>query len=894
MATQHDFSSFSQGAEFRRADLHIHSYGVEGSYDVTDQNMTPAGIIDAAIKEQLSVIAIADHNEIGNVPAALSYAVGKPILVVPAVELSTSQGHLLTYFPDFASLKKFFGKLTISPDRKACSETIDQCLRFAAQFGGFGVLAHIELEAGFDGAMKSNQFKEQVLCSDALLGLEVAKKETEPWYSARDEDPERKRLHNLRIERLKFESDYEIAKLMSSDAHSISAFGRNAGGNKKLTRIKMEELSFAALLVAMHDPTARVRIEDVIPQDVPRFVGIRLSGGFLRDQIVRFSKNLTCIIGGRGAGKSTLLECLRITAGAKIRRQELVDSEVWPDKIELLYQDEAEQQHLLVRESFGDTVNTSDPFEGITKIRIESYGQGDTAETIQHCDKDPGVLLQFLDEFVEIGSLREEDETVREQLLDNQTKLENLQLDVKAIPDVERAKKHAESQVNALKEKDASKLVELEGKLANGRKFREQLVIDLKQTVRIARDSLASHASLEVILPKDPSELPVGKHEFDLVSTVVMGLSENLRSHSAQIKSACDTALAKIDGLFKDWIAAETKIQEQIDEIRKELEAKGVKLDVTFIRKVTKDVAEHGAKLQQLKNKQAEIEKLAVARRALLAQRQQIKHKIFTERSRLATSLENNLKKTVVDFAIGIRFQEGVHSPQLEEIIKVAMEWRTSRVPRAAIIARAFSPLRLAAIVKSKEISAIADLRDDGGQVFNSSDASQIVERLADPSILFSIERCEFEDRPDVKVSKTIFGTEPKPKIFTKDFGKLSLGQQQAILLSIMLFSRNKSPLIIDQPEDNLDSEFVYKTFVRTLRTIKETRQVIVVTHNANIAVLGDAELIVPLKATNEQSVIQQRGSIDTPETRDLACAILEGSADAFKKRERIYGFDRG
>src|ERR1700680_4097901 len=83
-------------------------------------------------------------------------------------------------------------------------------------------------------------------------------------------------------------------------------------------------------------------------------------------------------------------------------------------------------------------------------------------------------------------------------------------------------------------------------------------------------------------------------------------------------------------------------------------------------------------------------------------------------------------------------------------------------------------------------------------------------------------------------------------------FSQLSLGQQQSVLLSIHLFSKSNDPLVIDQPEDNLDSEFIYKTCVRSLRKVKETRQVILVTHNANIAVLGDAELIVPLRATNE------------------------------------------
>ena len=74
------------------------------------------------------------------------------------------------------------------------------------------------------------------------------------------------------------------------------------------------------------------------------------------------------------------------------------------------------------------------------------------------------------------------------------------------------------------------------------------------------------------------------------------------------------------------------------------------------------------------------------------------------------------------------------------------------------------------------------------------------------------------------------------------------------------------------------------------LRRAKERRQVIVVTHNANIAVLGDAEQIIVLRANNERGVITNRGSIDDADIRAAACAILEGSEEAFRRRARIYG----
>jgi len=102
------------GASFKRADLHIHSYGFEdGSYDVKDESMTPEAIVDLAIKENLEVVSITDHNEIQNSIKAFKYAVEKNILVLLGIEVSTVNGHLLAYFPTIEKLKKFHASLNI-------------------------------------------------------------------------------------------------------------------------------------------------------------------------------------------------------------------------------------------------------------------------------------------------------------------------------------------------------------------------------------------------------------------------------------------------------------------------------------------------------------------------------------------------------------------------------------------------------------------------------------------------------------------------------------------------------------------------------------------------------------------------------------------------------------
>ena len=272
--------------------------------------------------------------------------------------------------------------------------------------------------------------------------------------------------------------------------------------------------------------------------------------------------------------------------------------------------------------------------------------------------------------------------------------------------------------------------------------------------------------------------------------------------------------------------------------------------------------------------------------------RRELKSKMFTTRQAFATVMNKNLASTVVDYRVTIRFHEGVLSKEFEERIKNEMGWRTSQVPKAQLIANSISPFALLDAVEKKNPGVLLNILDENNnRVFSKTEATDILSKLAAWGPNVAIQRCAFEDRPEIKVSKAVVNADGTKSYPVRDFTKLSLGQQQSILLSILLFSKSKTPLIIDQPEDNLDSEFIYKTIVRSLRNIKEHRQVIIVTHNANIAVLGDAELIIPLRGSSDLAVIRDRGSIDTKDTKEMVCTILEGSKKAFKRRQQVYGY---
>ena len=113
-----------------------------------------------------------------------------------------------------------------------------------------------------------------------------------------------------------------------------------------------------------------------------------------------------------------------------------------------------------------------------------------------------------------------------------------------------------------------------------------------------------------------------------------------------------------------------------------------------------------------------------------------------------------------------------------------------------------------------------------------------------------------------------------------------SPGQKTAALLAFIL-SYGSEPLLLDQPEDDLDNELTYELVVQQLRNIKTSRQIIVVTHNANIVVNGDAEMVLPLKIAGGESHVEQQASIQRRNIRQWICNVLEGGQKAFEQRYR-------
>jgi hypothetical protein len=880
------------GAQFLRADLHIHSFGA--SHDVKDAQMTAAAIIQAAAKEGLSLIAITDHNEISNTKAALDAAEGTSVTVIPGVELSTNQGHLLCYLPTLVALRRFHGKLSFAElglQTSRCQHSLIECLNQLSALGGIGVLAHVDISSGFEAQVPGGSpHKADVLCHPALLGIELKNATSGISYSDSDTDADRARMGRERVSRLGLGARQTLARVLNSDAHTLSALGRNAASLRKVTRYKMDAPSFDGLRTALEDADARVRIEEQIPQSIPRVVGIHIDGGFLSGQVVRFSPNLNCIIGGRGTGKSTVFESIRCITGTD-SDSKVVDSEVWPECLHLCWQDQAGQRHQLQRLKDFGLHNLDDDLNGPRGFAVDCFGQGEAARISLEAQSDPLALLRYLDRFVDFAEPLAAEEKARERLLELQTDIETAEGKVLLIPQHERQLAITRQQLAAMQKAEVKELIGLHRQLATERELRRQIVAKL-QEARDGIDQGSPKARIEDIRAMaEPTDLSVGETECRAIVAGAKSFETTIGTAETQISSGFKGFEALVTAQIASWRTKDNAAQKKVDNKRRELEALNIQFDMSYIGKLTKDEASHQQSVTSLNTWKPRLKELKQQRALFLKERWAARERVAGLRDIFGRQASQTLRESLTDLQVTLKYTRNAYSPEAANQIIQAMGWRTNQQPRADwLVEHLTVPVLLQALNQADPQPILNIKTPEDVEVFKSEEAALILQRLSEPAVRFALERAMLYDLPRLTVSRAFSDGKGGKRVLVRDFVKLSLGQQQSVLLALILSSESNRPLIIDQPEDNLDGEFIYTTLVPVLRRAKERRQVIIVTHNPNVAVLGDAELIVVMKAKSDRGEITSRGSIDNPATRDAACAILEGAKEAFLRRAKIYG----
>jgi hypothetical protein len=193
-----------------------------------------------------------------------------------------------------------------------------------------------------------------------------------------------------------------------------------------------------------------------------------------------------------------------------------------------------------------------------------------------------------------------------------------------------------------------------------------------------------------------------------------------------------------------------------------------------------------------------------------------------------------------------------------------------------AEIAKNIRPDELFDLVRANDTARIVAL--DDAKTNKAERAQKIVSVLAASDRLYELETVELRDMPRIEL---------KMVDAYASTGDVSPGERCATILPILLLE-SASPLLIDQPEDQIDPPYIYGAVVKGIVRGKANRQLLFVTHNPNIPVLGDAERVFKLAATPQgKGAIVRTGNVD--ELRD-ELEVLEGGPAAFVRRGQRYG----
>lgn len=884
------FNALENGAHFYTGDLHVHSFG--GSDDVSDSTMTVTAIIDAAVKHKIAILAITDHNSSQNVAAALEYAskYKGQLLLVPGVELTTAHGHVLAYFApsqherirDLLAAVKIAGKPGARDSHT--SRSMADVIAETQQLGGICIAAHIDRQkTGFESIVDGYPaWKKDVVASTALCGLEFDDEKHLGWYSEHDEPTaqgaERRKIAKIRSESPETIARSGLAAVQNSDAHSLADF-RKAN---QLTRYKMNQLTFDGLRTAFVDPGARVRAVARIPSRIPRVLGIHIEGGFLDSSTIRFSDNLNCFIGGRGTGKSTALRSVAYALGID---DDFAENDNCPDSITLYAEDENGARYRYTRIRGQECIVQAKEDNSITDVpadafRVEFYGQGDLAEVARDPLRNPALLQEFLDRHIVVADLHNREREILQEIRENHTQLIPLETGSLLLPSKRKTHKEVATKIQIAEAGKLKEIAAMQSRLGAEKSLCESLDEVSRRykngfTLSSFKRNYQSLADAAGALTLDADSTVLLEHAKLLIEKANKIYDDTEAAANVQLATLADA----MNKLLKKLALRHREMEQILSEKISDFQKQGLSGDLRGLNELIKQRATLTAEIGKVQNQQASLIQVRERRQQLLSDLTAVREELATRRKQQLNGINQNLRRTITDYSINLHYHASGMIDEFSRFVKDAMHGSYLQDQTIDQLCYETTPTELSQFVRMQDFVSIAKLAGLG-----TTWPQQIVQRLSPLSTLYEL---EILDKPPQPVIKVLTRSNPPKNIAVN---QLSDGQKHTILLTIAMLAESNLPLVMDQPEDDLDNTFIFKSVVTTLREIKERRQVIVVTHNANIAVLGDSELLLPMKRVGDVGKVAQSGSIDKEETCNAVQDILEGGALAFKRRKEIYG----
>jgi len=900
-------------------DTHWHGLiGKEGA-------LTPGDWLLKYMAAEIDCVAVTDHNSgawIDQLKAAYATMQANPpvgfreLHLFPGVEISVNGGlHLLAVFDaqtTTSDIDSFLGAIkydgTKGDSDGVTREAAPEVIQAIVRAGGLPIPAHadcekgllqLEAEGGGKPKLDANTVA-QVLDANNILAMEYV-----------NTDTPKPAIYTQR--------NLKWAEVLGSDCHNFRPTYLNLPGSR-FTWVKMATPSLEGLRLALLDGNGvsiRRSNENAFkpfktPEHFITSIMIKDARAMGRGKasILNFSPYLNALVGGRGTGKSTVIHALRLASGrageisrldekceprqtfeqfvkvSKTRddrggllEQTAVAIELLRDAVphRLTWQQSAAQNVVVEEHENGEWKRSISQEVSTQRFPLKIFSQGQIAAL---AGENTLALLGVIDEAAKTQSAKSSFDEARRNYLTQRSKLRELDGRLKENAEIQRQFRDVERKLKTFEQTQHADVLKA---YQRARQQTQTVKEHFHSADGLAQKIQGLAQALVLDEPKDKSFNSLS--DADAIAALA-SLNKIVVAAQKTVNSAADQLLASIRTLRKDkglstWSQRSEAFKQDYENLKTDLQAQGVNDPNEYARLVQEKQRLEGD-IKEIDLLQQERDRLALdcevlwlnlynARKGISETRQAFLGEVLAQNDFVridlvtfgkdARTVERSLRE-MLD-VLNDRFVSDILNMDGDnESSGLVADWLRAADSEAGL-----------STLKDQLIEACDGSSDLGGKFRNYLQRKS----EAHPELIDHI-RCWFpEDSLLVNYSRKGDGTD------FQSIGQASAGQRAAAMLAFLL-AQGEEPLVLDQPEDDLDNHLIYELVVRQIRENKLRRQLIIVTHNPNIVVNGDAEMLFSLDF-NGQCFVKTEGSLQQQELRDEVCRIMEGGREAFSRR---------
>ncbi|WP_185264645.1 TrlF family AAA-like ATPase [Elizabethkingia anophelis] len=920
---------FDSGSEWRKWDLHFHT---PSSYDYKNKSIGNNEIVEELKKNDISVVAITDHHVIDVDRILELQRIGreKNITVLPGIEFRAELGgsesiHYIGIFSEKLQQQELSDvwiklqsscKITKTDIENIGGDANIQCdfketSKLIRDLGGI-VTVHAGSKAntleGITNSLPDKMAQKRELVKDFIDVFELGKEEDQTTYNE-------KVFPNLK---------FRLPMIICSDNHKVTDYVV-----KQNLWIKADP-TFEGLKTITYEPEERVRIQNEMPEseklDTLMIKEIRFesSDNKFTSDTIKLNKNLNVIIGGKSSGKSILLFEIAKTLYADVNHKVLKYLDTEDQKLKDLYDlsidDSIFNFHIKLYSGTVQSLNDRNVQSSILPS-IKYIPQNHLSNLVDKSRMNGATLKKLIrDLILEDESYKKKYDEFVEQAKKNDIK-RNQDIDYYFSLKDEINKKKIEfstrGDVKGLEEGIASsksKIEQLNKKFSDEERVTYNSLIEKSSLLKIEEGKVNSdyqkikdfNTDLNAVLTEYLS-----RKELMIESLEVEAIKNDFTEKYKSIENIIDKIELIKNEIIKDeeenflsegtFQMAILNIQNERNQVERDLKPFISKLEnQKQVEAIQGNISEDEKKLSEIKQFQKEMDSL--------------QHTLESQKDRIFTDFENNFK--------------------LYEKILYDLK------PRITSIKDKDDKVEIIGSVKyhfPKIYKKLNDMRNNNNRFDNQSfeylypdngfksslstvDFDQILTSLKSIFENIESEKIVLKNNYSIKdackaILTDYFFDHWDVKSDNDDIHKMSTGKASFVLLKLIIkLSKDNGPILIDQPEDNLDNRSVSNELVEYLKINKRNRQIILVTHNPNIVVNADSENIIVANQKGQNDIDSEspyqfdfiNGSLENtfPNNgdknllksmgiREHIADIVEGGMEAFRQRERKYSFKK-